>query len=50
MRSDSPPPEWYEPPDVLDDDEPVDEPEPELLVIRNGAVSWTAALCPADDD
>lgn len=39
MRSDSPGPSWYEPPDLDDDDEP--EPaEPEPFVVSHGVVIW----------
>lgn len=45
MRSDGPPPSWYEPPDLDDDDHEPDVPEP--LVISDDIVAWTRAH---DDD
>jgi hypothetical protein len=47
VRSDSPSPEWYEPPDLIDD-----EPELEVLadlpsdqpVLRSGVVSWCSLV------
>lgn len=39
-----PSPEWYEAPDLLDDDEPEPIAEPELLTVTAaGLVWWTAA-------
>lgn len=46
MRHDSPPASWYEPADLLDDDD--DDVswgtprEPEPLTVRNGWATWTA--------
>lgn len=49
MRSDSPPPSWYEPPDDWEDD---DEPEPlwpvEALHVLEDCIVWHCA--PNDDD
>ena len=42
MRSDSPPPSWYEPPDLIEDDEDEVPAEPEPLVISAGIVVWCA--------
>lgn len=44
MRHDSPPPSWYEPLDVLDEDE--QEPDPrhaELFTLVDGVFWWSAA-------
>lgn len=43
MRSDSPPPSWYEPDDSWDDDREPDPAVGELLTIAGGIVSWSAA-------
>lgn len=49
---DSPPPSWYEPHDLLDADDELDDnamADPEWLSIRDGLVCWAAAR-PDDDD
>jgi hypothetical protein len=48
----SPSPEWYEPADILDDDDfdPLPAPEPaEVFHIAAGAVSWTRQDDDTDD-
>jgi len=53
MRSDSPPPSWYEPPSwtSFEDWEPdeVAPPADDLLIVA-GACSWYSTLAHADDD
>jgi hypothetical protein len=38
----SPLPEWYEPADLIDEDEPAPD-AAEMLVVAHGIVWWTAA-------
>lgn len=40
MHHDSPPPSWYEPADLIEDDELEMFTEPEPLVISHGIVTW----------
>jgi len=40
MRSDAPPPSWYEPPAPIEDDELETLAEDEPLVIAAGVVTW----------
>lgn len=47
-RSDSPPPNWYEPPAEIEDDELVDVAH-EDLVVGAGTVSWYSLLTHDDD-
>lgn len=49
MRYDTPPPSWYEPPDLDDDEDLVDRRHPELLTVAAGLVWWSAAPIDADD-
>jgi hypothetical protein len=45
----SPPPSWYEPPDLIEvEDEPAPEPA-EVLHVAAGAVSWTRPDDDTDD-
>jgi hypothetical protein len=43
-RSDSPPPSWYEPPDLIEDDDPEDVAADEPLTVIAGLVWWRQAL------
>ena len=47
-----PGPEWFEPRDLIDDDDQDDQPAmpPEALSVSLGAVWWTAALDTTEDD
>ena len=40
VRSDSPSPEWYEPPDLIEDDELADLGDDTLAVLAGGVVTW----------
>jgi len=49
MHCFSPPPSWYEPLDIFDD-EPEPDPAPaELLTVSDACVWWTAAPIDTDD-
>jgi hypothetical protein len=50
MHCDSPPPSWYEPLDVFEDDEPEVAPPADDLVVAGGAGSWFSTLAHDDSD
>lgn len=49
MRTDSPSPSWYEPPEPGDDDHEGDPRHPELFILRDGVFWWTASERDTDD-